>query len=738
MKARSGSETADAGADAVSSYARPVVAYVAAVFGIGVAAFSVSAAVQIPQVSWGSWEMASRYLLALLLVVGELRPLMIARHDGETDRVSVSATFSVALVLVGPLSLALMVQAFAALTADIVRGRPPLRGLFNVGQEFVTLTVTRLVFCGLTGNAVLAPRSEIGHDDVVAALLSAAVYFALNNAMVAVVVALAEPGVTVREVLLEDVRVQSLTSSILLGMAPVAGVLADFSLWMVPLIVLPLIGVQYSAWIATLRQHEALHDTLTGLPNRSLFNLRAERAIAAGGDVRVGVMLVDLDHFKEVNDTLGHHVGDGLLREVATRITAALPTGVTVARLGGDEFAVLVPEASGIGEVTLLAERVAGRLREPVLADGVRVGVQASIGIAVCPEHAKNVETLVQRADIALYRAKDNRGEIQVYRAEIDQHTVLRLSLLGDLNGAVDNNEFELLYQPQVDTATGRTVAVEALMRWRHPTHGMISPNVFIPLAESTGTIGPMSRNAVQAALTTLSLLRGGGHDLSMAVNMSARLLSDLELPTWIGQLLLATGIPPSRLTIEVTESTITADPRRAMQVLRDLREIGVRLAVDDFGTGYSSLSYLRRLQPDELKIDKSFVLQMLADENSAVIVRSTVELGHGLGLSVVAEGVEDQATYDALGALGADRIQGFHVARPMNSPALKAWLDASVVALGDYDGPVLDADLGRPLGGLGVPLDRAAAADLTDLTDLELSRRLGGRPSGPTRKSPS
>jgi EAL domain-containing protein (putative c-di-GMP-specific phosphodiesterase class I) len=256
-----------------------------------------------------------------------------------------------------------------------------------------------------------------------------------------------------------------------------------------------------------------------------------------------------------------------------------------------------------------------------------------------------------------------------------------------------------MLYQPQVDTATGHPVAVEALMRWRHPTHGLISPNVFIPLAESTGTIGPMSRGAVETALTTLSLLRGAGYDLSMAVNVSARLLSDLELPTWIGQMLIIAGVPPSRLTIEVTESTITADPRRAMQVLRDLRQIGVRLAVDDFGTGYSSLSYLRRLQPDELKIDKSFVLQMRTDENSAVIVRSTVELGHGLGLSVVAEGVEDQATYDALARLGTDRIQGFHVARPMNGPALKTWLDASAVTRGDV--PRLESEIGiARLGG--------------------------------------
>jgi EAL domain-containing protein (putative c-di-GMP-specific phosphodiesterase class I) len=217
-------------------------------------------------------------------------------------------------------------------------------------------------------------------------------------------------------------------------------------------------------------------------------------------------------------------------------------------------------------------------------------------------------------------------------------------------------------------------------MRWQHPTHGLIPPDEFIPLAENTGLIRPMSQRALEDALSTLAMLRDAGHDLEVAVNVSARLLSDLELPSWVERMLAQASVPASRLTIEVTESTITADPVRAMQVLRDLREIGVRLTVDDFGTGYSSLSYLRRLQPDELKVDKSFVMQMSTDENSAVIVRSTIELAHGLGLSVVAEGVEDQQTYDALDALGCDRIQGFHVARPMSVPALKTWLDAAAV----------------------------------------------------------
>jgi EAL domain-containing protein (putative c-di-GMP-specific phosphodiesterase class I) len=265
---------------------------------------------------------------------------------------------------------------------------------------------------------------------------------------------------------------------------------------------------------------------------------------------------------------------------------------------------------------------------------------------------------------------------------------VLRLNLLGDLHNAVDNEEFELLFQPQVDSGDGGVVAVEALMRWRHPDYGLISPEIFIPLAENTGLIGSMSRRALDSAVRTLGLMRAAGHDLSMAVNVSARTLSDLELPRWISRSLLVSQVPPRHLTIEVTESTLAADPERAIQVLHELREIGVLLSVDDFGTGYSSLSYLRQLQPDELKVDRSFVGQLRADENSAVIVRSTVELGHALGLSVVAEGVEDQPTYDALVGMGCDRMQGFHIAPPMTPAALKAWLDTAAV----HGGPVPEA----------------------------------------------
>jgi EAL domain-containing protein (putative c-di-GMP-specific phosphodiesterase class I) len=349
---------------------------------------------------------------------------------------------------------------------------------------------------------------------------------------------------------------------------------------------------------------------------------------------------------------------------------------VTVARLGGDEFAVLLAEVENSTAAHGFATELASRLREPVIADGVRLGVQASIGIAVAPYDADSFETLLKRADIALYRAKSNRGEIQSYRPEIDGYTIERLSLLGDLHQAVDNEEFVLAFQPQVCTRTGDVLSVEALSRWLHPRHGVVNPDVFIPLAENSGLISPLSRWGIDRAIATLRDWHDRGHDISMAFNVSARLLSDLDLPAFIGEVLAKYGVPATRLTVEVTESTIMADPKRALDVLGALRSLGVSLAVDDFGTGYSSLSYLRRMEVDELKIDKSFVLQMGLDDNSAIIVRSTIELGHSLGLTVTAEGVEDRSTFETLTSLGADRVQGFFLSRPLSPAAMEAWLN--------------------------------------------------------------
>ncbi len=662
-----------------------------AVGGIAVAgsvALGTTAALELPHVDWFSTELVPAYLFALLLVAGELRPLVVARDDGDTDTVTVSTTFAVALVLTGPLLLAMAAQAVAVGYDDVVRRRSLTKVAFNVGQYLLTLSVSRAVFCLTSGRRFLDASIMLEPHDIIPGLLAGATFFVMNNGLVAVIVAIAT-GQQPWEIIRGDVRAQGLATSILVALAPLSAVAADFSLLTLPLVVLPLLGVQHSADLAARRQHEALHDGLTGLPNRTLLHRRTEVAIeslvrehgiepvrsAKEGDRLAAVMLLDLDHFKEVNDTLGHHVGDALLREVAARVRSLCPDDVTVSRLGGDEFAVLVPR-TGVAAAMTLAERIAEALRMPAVVDGVRIAMQSSIGVALAPLHAHTVEGILQRADIALYRAKDVRGTVEVYREEFDTHTVQRLSLVADLNTAVQDDQMFLAFQPLVEASTRRVVGLEALLRWTHPTHGPVSPVDFIPLAERSGAISTMSYYVLDRALATTRELIARGHDLSVSVNISARLLTDLALPDIVANDLFRYDIPARSLTIEVTESAIAADPKRAMDVLQELRSIGVRLSVDDFGTGYSSLSYLSRLRPDELKVDRSFVQAMRADPQGEAIVRSTIELGHALGMEVTAEGVEDEDTYAALLALRCDRIQGFLVGRPVPDHQLHAWLD--------------------------------------------------------------
>jgi diguanylate cyclase (GGDEF)-like protein len=437
-------------------------------------------ALQLPDVPWGSHDMWACYLLAALLVAGELRPLLLPRGDGETDRVTTSPTAALALVLSGPLAFALIAQGAAVLVDDLRRGAPR-RALFNLGQFTLALAAARVMFALTAGTDILTPITPVRADQLLPSLLAGVTFILVNNLVVAVVISL-HTGAGMIEILREDVRAQGLAAGILIGLAPVAALVVTQAPLMLPLLVLPLIGVHRSALINARREHEAMHDALTGLPNRVLFQRLTEQSILVEqGRMPVGVVLLDLDHFREVNDTLGHQVGDGVLLEVTKRIVDALPEDLVTARLGGDEFAVLVPGSEA--EVNAVARALAEALHEPVVTEGARMGVHASMGIALCPNHAPDADTLLKRADIALYRAKRTRGEIEVYRPEIDEHTVLRLNLLGDLHHAVDNEEFELLFQPQVDGKDGSVVAVEALMRWRHPDYGLISPEIFIPLA---------------------------------------------------------------------------------------------------------------------------------------------------------------------------------------------------------------------------------------------------------------
>jgi diguanylate cyclase (GGDEF)-like protein len=424
-------------------------------------------------------------------------------------------------------------------------------------------------------------------------------------------------------------------------------------------------------------EYQAHHDTLTGLPNRSSFYDRVDRAISRArlDSEMAAVMIVDLDRFKEVNDTLGHHSGDILLKQAAERLHAALRPSDALARLGGDEFAVLLPSLPSHDVAVSVAGRIRDALERPFVLHGLTVHIDASTGIAVFPEHGDDVESLIQRADIAMYAAKRSSLNFEIYAPEEDEHTPGRLQMLGELRQAIDNDAFILHYQPKASLRTGAVEGVEALVRWEHPERGIVPPNDFIPLAEQTGLIKPLTAWVLDAALGQCRRWRDEGIELSIAVNLSVRNLLDTHLPDSIGSLLQKWELPPSALQLEITEGTIVTDQVRALDVLGRLDGMGIGLAIDDFGTGYSSLAYLKDLPVRELKIDRTFVNNMNEDGSDAFIVRSTIDLARNLGLQVVAEGVENEATLDQLAALGCDLAQGYYLSRPLPAAELAEWL---------------------------------------------------------------
>jgi diguanylate cyclase (GGDEF)-like protein len=425
-------------------------------------------------------------------------------------------------------------------------------------------------------------------------------------------------------------------------------------------------------------RQQALSDALTGLPNRILLLDRTAQAIRQADRelVPAALLLIDLDRFKEVNDTLGHHCGDQLLVQVGQRLRAALRGVDTVARLGGDEFAVLLPRITTDEGAATVASKLQAALQEPFTLQGLALEVEASIGLALYPEHGSDPDELLQHADIAMYVAKETHAGFVLFDPKQDQHSPRRLALLGELRRAIEGRQLLLHYQPKIDAHTGQILGVEALVRWQHPEHGLVPPGEFIPLAERTGLIGPLTHYVMDAALQQCRQWRQAGHELAVAVNVSARRLLDLAFPDEVGGLLARWDVPARLLVVEITESAIMADPAHAMQILGRLNRMGVQLSIDDFGTGYSSMAYLKSLPVDELKVDRSFVSQMTSNSSDAVIVRSTVDLGRNLGLRVVAEGVEDQTTLEALDALGCDAVQGFHVSRPVTPDDLIDWLE--------------------------------------------------------------
>ena len=440
---------------------------------------------------------------------------------------------------------------------------------------------------------------------------------------------------------------------------------------------------------AALLEHQTLHDPLTGLPNRSHLLRLLNDAIAGHGPFALLVM--DLDQFKEVNDTLGHRRGDQILHEAAARLRTALPGGRRLARLGGDEFAAILP-GTGLEAARGGAQRLLGTLVEPFRVEGHLFNIGASVGIALFPRHGTDGETLLQRADVAMYTAKRRATAIEAYDPSQDSHSLERLALAAELHAAIDKGGLRLHYQPLVDLKSGAITGVEALLRWPHSARGPRPPDEFVAVAERSGLIRPLTRWVLNAALGQCHAWHQVNLPLGMAVNLSARTLHDENLPGDLDELLHKWQVAPSCLVLEITESTIMADPARAQAVLARLHRMGVRLAIDDFGTGYSSLAYLKTMPVSLLKVDKSFVSDMNSDDNDAVIVRSTIDLAHNLGLKIMAEGVEDRATLDLLAILGCDAAQGIYFAPALPAAEFEAFARdwSSRRRAVEYIGPLL------------------------------------------------
>ena len=576
------------------------------------------------------WTSRAFVVLAGLAVLGELFPFRVPFHH-EAQEVTLSTAFVLSILLTFGLTAAIAVQVIGSVLSDCHLRKVWWKALFNVGQYSISWAVAWLALTLVHGGALGSVQSftlaELG-----AVLLVGTTFFLVNSTLVAIPIA-TTAGSSWLGYLRRDFSFHASTALVLTSLSPIVIVLATYQPGLVPLLLLPIAAVHKSARISIDKDFQAHHDALTGLPNRIAFREWIEETIDAQPSERLAVLIIDLDSFKEVNDTLGHQMGDRLLCRVADRLAEQFGDEASVARLGGDEFAIGVSVESGY-DCAALGAQVGEAFSDPIHLDGLLFPATASAGAASYPDDGENVDMLLQRADVAMYLAKEQRTSFEIYSAERDHHTTRRLSLLGELHQAIENSELVFFYQPVADLSTGRIMSAEALVRWEHPKHGLIPPDEFVPLAEPTGLIEPLTAYALDHALGQCRAWLDDGHQISVAVNVSVRNLYEASFAAEVTRHLAIARVPPELLTLEITEGTVMADPARVATVLDELHTMGVRIAIDDFGTGYSSLAHLKRLPVDYIKIDKSFVMNMENDDDAA-IVRSTIDLAHNLGLEV-------------------------------------------------------------------------------------------------------
>ncbi|HET8978350.1 MAG TPA: EAL domain-containing protein [Solirubrobacteraceae bacterium] len=603
------------------------------------------------------------------VLLGEMMPIRVT-HRGSEEELTLSASFAMALLLAGGLIPAMIAQGIASVVQDRHSGKPWWRARFNVGQYSLAMAAAELVMRALSVH-------HLGNHPFAAAQLPAMIlgitaFFVVNAGVVGVAISLHQ-GTSIGHYFRASLPFTVMTATAVVLVSPIVLAAAAYSVAIVPLCLAPMVAMYNTVSRSARSDHAARHDPLTGLPNRTACH---EAIIAATEDERVhgAVLLMDLDRFKEVNDTLGHRYGDLLLVQVARRFEHVIGRRGHIARLGGDEFAVV---GTGVDreEAQRLAYDIAESLRTPFELDEMVVDVQASVGIALFPQHGRGVETLLQKADVAMYRAKETRRDVALYEERHDHHSPAKLALTAELRTAVGSDEIVLWYQPELDLRTREVVAVEALVRWDHPRLGVLPPSSFVRMAEATNLIKPLTQHVMEIALFQLSHWQAVGLDIAVAVNISPQVLVDQSFTDQVITALRRAGVPPHRLKLEVTESALMSDPATARTVLRQLESLGIEISIDDFGTGYSSLAYLADLPVSEVKIDRSFVSRMGAGSSGQIIVNSTIDLAHHLGLRAVAEGVEDPALLPGLEALGCDAVQGFAISHPLEAGQATRWL---------------------------------------------------------------
>ena len=653
-------------------------------------------------------------MTATLLIILELLPLVQGRgHDPQG--VVMSTAFVCSMLFMWGVWPAITMVVIASVASDLRAGKNWWKTVFNPAQYALSIAAGGLVI-GLTSHlaSLSRPLESLGLADLWWVSCAWLAYFTVNLLLVAGVLASSN---SFRGIVFNDFRHYTTMSFAVLALSPVIVVVGQHAWQLLPLLLIPLLLLYHTAAMSLDREHAAGHDALTGLPNRTTLQFELNRALSAyrADGEPFGLMLLDLDNFKQVNDTLGHEVGDNLLIEFAERLRRHVRQQDRVARLGGDEFAVVVLASDRAG-VVAIAERIRSSVAEAVSLEGISLEIEVSIGIALCPDHGVDATALLRGADVAMYFAKEKRSRIEVYSPDRDDNTADRLALLGELRQALLDDEIELFFQPKVRTADGAPIGVEALVRWRHPLRGYIAPDEFIPLAERSGIMPLLTERVVRLAVAQTACWREQGMVVPVAINVSPTDLVGDELVDLLTDVLHDHDIPPGQVTLEITERVLTHRLQDAERTLSRLRAMGILLSLDDFGTGYSSLQRLSSLQVDEIKIDRGFVAALTHGDRAVGIVRSLVDLASALGMCSIAEGVETEQEFELLKSLKCGGAQGWHIARPMPAGAATEWLRARV-SLVQVPAPPLDATrLGALAALAGVIAADAAPVGLAEL----------------------